>query len=106
MTMASNNDDDLMMMMKKKTQPSPSPLSPAVSSTWGMKFRAMFCCGGWGYDEEEEDDYGSSRRSIEIVSSFFFLSVQNEWYLIYACLLPKKRAHREIFEEKMFRLRD
>lgn len=77
MTMANNNDDDLlvMMMMKKKTQTSPSPLSPAVSSTWGMKLRAMFCCGGWGYDDDdEEDDYDSSRRSIEIVSLFLFLS--------------------------------
>lgn len=87
--MANNNDDDLLMMMKKKTQPSPSPLTSAESSTWGMKFRAMFCCGGWSYDEEEEDCYDSSRRSIEIVSLFFvcFFSVQNEWYLIY---LPKK----------------
>lgn len=73
LTMANNNDDDLMMMMKKKTQmsPSPSPLTSAESSTWGMKFRAMFCCGGWGYDDDEEDDYDSSRRSIEIVSLFF-----------------------------------
>lgn len=73
MTMANNNDDDLMMM-KKKTQPSPSPLSPAVSSTWGMRLRAMFCCGGWGYDDDEDDDDDSSRRSIEIVSSFLSLS--------------------------------
>lgn len=85
--MANNNDDDLlMMMMKKKTQTSPSPLTSAESSTWGMKFRAMFCCGGWGYDDDEEDYYDSSRRSIEIVSLFFsFFSVQNEWYLIYDC---------------------
>lgn len=105
--MANNNDDDLMMM-KKKTQTSPSPLTSAESSTWGMKFRAMFCCGGGDYDDDEEDDYDSSRRSIEIVSLFFsfFLSVQNEWYLISDCLLPKKRAHREIFEEKKFKFRD
>lgn len=74
MTMANNNDDDVMMMKKmmKKTQPSPSPspLTSAESSTWGMKLRAMFCCGGWGYDDDEEDDYDSSRRSIEIVSLF------------------------------------
>lgn len=75
LTMANNNnDDDLLVMMKKKTQPSPSPLTSAESSTWGMKFRAMFCCGGWGYDDDEDDDYDSSRRSIEIVSSFLSLS--------------------------------
>lgn len=73
MTMANNNDDDLLVMMKRKTQTSPSPLTSAESSTWGMKFRAIFCCGGWGYDEEEEDDYDSSRRSIEIVSLFLSL---------------------------------
>lgn len=84
--MANNTDDDLLM---KKTQTSPSPLTSAESSTWGMKFRAMFCCGGGDYDDEEEDYYDSSRRSIEIVS-LFFPSVQNEWYLIYDCLLPKK----------------
>lgn len=81
LTMANNNDDDLlvMMMMKKKTQPSPSPMTSAESSTWGMKFRAMFCCGGWGYDDEEEDDYDSSRRSIEIVSLFSFLLLFHDW---------------------------
>lgn len=70
-----------------------------------MKFRAMFCCGGGDYDDEEEDYYDSSRRSIEIVSLFFsfviFFSVQNEWYLIYDCLLPKKSAPRNFRREEV-----